>query len=338
MNTLEQAQEPMLLEEITIAGRPIKLRHINIPIYEVHLDPNNQRVQFLISLLGQTPNENEIAEQLWGLADVKQLYRSVRQNGGLLERTIVRANGNVVEGNCRTVVYRKLYQNEPDERWATIPSRVLPEDISEKEIAYLLGELHVAGKNEWTAFEQGAYVYKMNEDHGYTVADLAELLRSSKSKVNQRLWAYTLMKERFLDNSSEPQDILKWSYFEEFYKAFKTKEAAAPWEASLVRWVRDGKLDHGAQVRDLRAITTDPEALKALDENGYEDAMLILVREQPELTSRLFKLVVRTIDELNSAPAGEIRAIKGGDQPRLKKLQELYRTLNDFADLAGISL
>ena len=338
MNTLEQTQEPMLLEEITIAGRPIKLRHIKIPIYEVHLDSNNQRVQFLISLLGHTPNEDEVAEQLWGLADVKQLYRSVRQNGGLLERTIVRANGTVVEGNCRTVVYRKLYQNEPDERWAMIPSRVLPEDISEKEIAYLLGELHVAGKNEWTAFEQGAYVYKMNEKHGYTVADLAELLREGKTKVNQRLWAYTLMKERFLDSSSDRGDILKWSYFEEFYKAFRKKEAATPWEENFTKWIRENKLDHGVQVRDLPSIVADPYALKALDENGYEDAMLILTREQPELRSRLFKLVARATDELNTAPADEIRAIKSGDQARLKKLQELYRAINDFADLAGISL
>lgn len=338
MKTLEQEQGPMFLEEITIAGRPVKLRHIDINIYEVHLDPNNQRVQFLISLLGHTPEEDEIAEQLWGLPDVKQLYRSVRQNCGLLERIIVRPNGTVVEGNCRTVVYRKLYQSEPDERWSRIPSRVLPEDISEKEIAYLLGELHVAGKNEWTAFEQGAYVYRMNDEHGYTVAELAELLREGKTRVNQRLWAYTLMKERFLENSTDRQDILKWSYFEEFYKAFRTKEAARPYEESFIKWLRDGKIDHGVQVRDLPSIVGDPDAFKALNENGYEDAMLVLTREQPELRSKLFKIIVRAAEELDTAPADEIRAIKSGDQARLKKLQELYRALNDFADLAGISL
>jgi len=328
----------MLLEEITIAGRTVRLRHMDIPIDEVHLDPANQRVQFLISLLGHTPDENEIAEQLWALPDVKQLYRSVRQNGGLLECIIVRANGTVVEGNCRTVVYRKLYQNEKEERWAKIPSRVLPTDITEKEIAYLLGELHVAGKNEWTPFEQGAYVYRMHQEHGYIVAELAELLRIGKTRVNQRLWTYTLMRDHFLNSSTDQSDILKWSYFEEFYKAFKTKDAAMPWEESFIRWVRQGKLGQGVQVRDLPEIVADAKALEALEQNGYSDAMLILSQDQPELTSRLFRLIHNTIKELQEAPAGEIMAVKNGDQARLKKLQGLYKALNEFSELAGISL
>lgn len=98
------------------------------------------------------------------------------------------------------------------------------------------------------------------------------------------------------------------------------------------------KLDEGVQVRDLRAIVADANALEALEQSGYSDAMLILSREQPELTSRLFRLIHNTARELEEASAGEIRAIKGGDQARLRKLKELYRALSDLANLAGISL
>jgi len=335
---MKQDQALAFVEEITIAGRTVRLRHVELSIGDVHLNPMNQRVQFLISLLGHTPSEDEIAEQLWALSDVKQLYRSVKQNGGLLERIIVCSDGAIIEGNCRTVVYRKLYHNEGDERWANIPARVLPEDINDKEIAYLLGELHVAGKNEWTAFEQAAYIYRMNNEFGYTVADLAELLRMGKAKVNQRLWAYVLMNDRFLSDSRNPTDILKYSYFEEFYKAFRTKDAATPWEGRFPGWVKDGKLDHGAQVRNLPQIVNDPEVLKALEDSGYEDAILMLSRERPELTSRLFRLIDRTIEELAEAPAGEIRALKSGDRARLKKLQDLHKALKEFVDLAGVSL
>ena len=314
------------------------MRIVDIPIYEVHLDPKNQRVQFLISLLGYVTNEDELAEQLWSLEPVKDLYRSIKQNQGLLERIIVRPDRTIVEGNCRTVVYRKLYETEGDERWAKIPSRVLPEDITEKEINHLLGELHVAGKNKWTPFEKAAYIYRMHELYGYTVEELGEHLRMGKAKVNQHLWAYSLMNDHFLKDSTDGTDILKWSHFEEFYKGFKKKDAAEPWEDRFVKWVREGKLGEGVQVRDLPDIVADPESLEALEEHGYDEAMLILSRDRPELTSRLFRLIDRTTEELQEAPAGEIRAIRSGDSARVRKLQELQRAINDFVDLTGVSL
>jgi hypothetical protein len=333
------------VEQIIIGGRRVSLVHRDLPLDDVRLNPDNQRVQFVLSMLGHSPTKEEIAAQLWELDDVKLLLRSIQQNGGLLERIIVKADGTIIEGNCRTVVYRKLREeakkaNKENEAqaWSLIPARILPADISDKDLAYLLGELHVAGKNEWTPFEQAAWVYKMSQLYGYTIAELAQHLRKTKAYIEQLLWAYTLMRDQFLAKSKDKSDLGKWSYFLEFYKAFRRKKDAEPYEVRFVRWVRDGKFTKGAQVRKLPRIIAEPRAVKALDEYGFDEALEVLAREQPGESSRLFSAIDDVIHELRRASFEEIQALRLGDQARIGKFRQLYRMLVDLADLASFSL
>jgi hypothetical protein len=333
------------VEEIIIGGRKVSLAHRDLPVDKLRLNPENQRVQFLLSILDHTPSEKEIAAQLWELDDVKLLRRSIKQNGGLLERIIVKADGTIIEGNCRAVVYQKL-RNEARQagnkaeaqNWGLIPARILPADISDKEIAYLLGELHVAGKNEWTPYEQAAWVYKMSRAYGYTIAELAQHLRKTKAYIERLLWAYTLMRDQFLARSKDKSDLGKWSYFLEFYKAFRRKKDAEPYEDRFVRWVRDGKFTKGAQVRKLPRIIEEPRALEALEKHGFEEALEVLAREQPGESSRLFSAIDDVIYELRRVSFEEIQALRLGDQARIGRLRQLYRTLVDLADLVNISL
>jgi len=333
------------VEEITIGGRRVALVHRDLSVDEVHLNPENQRVQFLLSMLDHAPSEEEIAAQLWGLDDVRLLRRAIEQNGGLIERIIVKSDGTIIEGNCRTIVYRKLRDeakqagNESEsQHWSLIPARILPADISDRELAYLLGELHVAGKNEWTPFEQAAWVYKMSQTYGYTIADLAQHLRKNKAYIEHLLWAYTLMRDEFLAGSRDKSDLGKWSYFLEFYKAFRKKKEAEPYEDRFVRWVRDGKLTKGAQVRKLPRIVGEPRALKVLEEQGFAEALEVLASEHPGESSRLFSAIDGAISELRRTPFEEIQALRLGDQARIGRLRQLYRSLVDLAEVAGIDL
>lgn len=117
---------------------------------------------------------------------VRYVYRSVYQNGGLLEDPLVRQDGTVVEGNCRPVVLRQIRQKYPDdERFKKVFVRVLPPNVTEEQIRLLLGELHIAGKIEWSAYDQAEYVWKMNKLYGKTYDFLATHLRWSRSKLFQ---------------------------------------------------------------------------------------------------------------------------------------------------------
>lgn len=332
---------PHLVEAITLGDQPVLLVHEDLPLSKVKLDLENQRVKFLISTLDHRPDEGELEAMFWGIPEVKELYRAVKLNGGLIERIIVKADGTVVEGNCRTVVYRRLQKGEPnDERWQRIPSRILPEDINPKQLAILLGEMHVAGKNKWDAFEKAAYVYKMNEELGYSHKFLAEHLRMSKSSIKQLIDAYKLMAEVFLKKYPKKENVYKFSYFLEFYKKFSRRNSKPDpdLERKFIDWVGEQKLYEGNQVRDLPEIVGNPRALQTLETAGYKEAMAALEDERPELTSRLFAVIDRTTEALLQAPAEEIQQVKSGNPAKGRKLRGLYKALTDFADMADFKL
>ena len=139
------------VDEIVLAGVKVQIRARDLPLAQVQLDPQNPRVANTVSASALGTGEHlqrELHKLLWADSDVHDLYRSILTNKGLIERIIVRHNGVVAEGNCRTVVYRKLHENfKTDDAWSRIPARVLPEDITDRQVAILLGELHVGGKN-----------------------------------------------------------------------------------------------------------------------------------------------------------------------------------------------
>jgi len=328
---------PDMIEEITLGGESVRLTHKNISIGDTKLDPKNQRLQFFIASMGGSYSEEALEKRLWEIPDVKALYRSILLNQGLIERIIIQADGTVAEGNCRTICYRKLNRDYPDEpRWQSVPSRVLPADISPKLLAILLGEMHVAGKNEWTAYEQAAYVYRMNEDFGYSLDFLAEHLRSSKSTIKKMIDAYKLMSEHFLAKYPDTQNVYKYSYFEEFYKKIKTPTSEL--ERDFVDWVGTGKLNEGVQVRDLPNIIENYSAKTALAEKGYSEAMSMLEAADPSYTSKFFYEIDRMVEHFKRVPYEDIQAVREKDKPRIEKIKTLYQALKDFAELTELNL
>ena len=159
MNSIEHNPAPLVVDEITLDGKRVQVQSVDLPLDQVTLDPFNPRIANTFSV-GTSDFGSELQLKLeallWDDSDVRDLYRQVLVNHGLIERIIVRQDGRVVEGNCRTVVYRKLREKQPSETcWQQIPARVLPADIGKRDVAILLGEMHVAGKNTWTPVRKG---------------------------------------------------------------------------------------------------------------------------------------------------------------------------------------
>src|SRR5258708_35991780 len=136
---------PLVVDEITLDGKRVQVQSGDLPLDDVSLDPRNPRIANTVSISISDEGEelqNKLEALLWQDDDVRDLYRQVLLNKGLVERIIVRKDGSVVEGNCRTVVYRKLREKHPTEqRWHNIPARILPADIGERDVAILLGEM-----------------------------------------------------------------------------------------------------------------------------------------------------------------------------------------------------
>lgn len=328
------------VDEIVIAGVKVQVRSIDVPLDDIRLDPTNPRIANTVaaSRVAVDKVDQQVADLLWTDPDVHDLYRSVLANQGLIERIIVRNNSVVAEGNCRTVVYRKLRDNFPDDpTWHSIPARLLPPDITDRQVAILLGELHVGGKNQWSPFEKAGHIHELFHQHGLVQEEIAKLLRTSKTSVNHNVHAFDAMKNKYLLAFPGPGAVRKFSYFYELYKKPELREwvRKSP-EAldSFVQWVGSGKIARGADVRDLVDIVSDDRALKAFSTNGRLAAMKVLEQDRPERTSPLFKLMVEMTEALQDARLDDIQRVRKDESGAAKTIvRDLKLSLDRFVDL-----
>jgi len=338
------SEAPLVVDQITLDGRAVQVRNVEMPLDDLALDPRNPRIANTVAAAvtgSTTALQRKLEALLWDDPDVHDLYRQIVVNQGLIERIIVREDGTVIEGNCRTVCYRKLRENNPaDVRWQRIPSRVLPGDIGDRDIAILLGEMHVAGKNTWTAFEKAGHIYRLHRDFALTQDEIAQRLRLSKSKVNQLSRAFELMKNRFLPKYPRPSSVRKFSYFEEIYRNPTLREwitTTAGAEDLAVLWVGTGKLAQGTHVRDLPSIIADARAIKTLTEVGFEAALRVLGDGDPSRDSKLFRRMVEMTDALRKAQLDEIQRVRTSPNSRASRIvEELQSALEHFVELCGI--
>ena len=336
-------QRAIEVDEITLDGKRIRVRNQDLPLEQVHLDPTNPRIAhtFALEQSGSSANqERQLEERLWSDPDVHDLLRQVAVNRGLIERIIVRSDYSVVEGNCRTVVYRKLRERFPkDQHWQKIPARVLPADIAGRDVAILLGEMHVAGKNTWSPFEKAGHTFRLHKEFMLTQDEIAARLRISKSKVNQLVRAFEAMKLQYLPKYPGRVAIRKFSYFEELFKNPELRDWAVDARNldKFVEWVGVGRFDQGSQVRALPAILNNKAALKAFTESGFGAAKTIVEAENPALTSPLFKAMVELTSLLEQARMDDIlRLRKGGSETAQRIIKDLSNALSRFRELSGL--
>jgi hypothetical protein len=201
-----------------------------------------------------------------------------------------------------------------------------------------LGELHIAGKNEWSPFEQAAHLYDMSEVKGFAIELLTEMYRLSKSTVIARKRAYKLMVEEYLPLTKGDLSVLdRWSYFEEFMKKCKPKADTdgRELEEKFVRWMVAGKFKKGEQVRWLPQILANEQAIEVLEKQDAEAAWRFVEDSSPELGSKVFKAVVAAAQALKTAPMTEVDLVREGDEGRLRELEGLQQALAAFLKQAG---
>lgn len=309
-----------------------------VDVDDLKLDPANPRISFKLKGAGltSTATPQQLEDLLWHDEDVKKLKRSIELNQGLIEPIIVSGkDGTVLEGNCRLTCYRKLRAETESKEplWTKVRARILPASVERATVDTLLGELHVAGKNQWTPFEQAAHLYRMNENKGVSEGKLAEQYRISKSYVNNKIRAYRLMTEVFVPRAEETgkaqgEDLSRrWSYFEEFYKGKTrpTAEGKTPKEPRVYDgedlehkfcdWILDGKLPIAEDVRRLGDILGDKDAIAEFEKNGIDKGYSVFAAHRPERSSKLWKEVATMSMYLQKLGFDEINELRSGSNP-----------------------
>lgn len=326
-----------------LAGRTFTVKRSLWKVSDLTLDPKNQRLGYLLRThkKGVPATDKELHEMLWDIDQVKDLYQSVFQNGGLIEDPIIYDNGMVVEGNCRTVCLRELCKKYPkDDRFRQVYVRVLPTDTTEEQLMLLLGELHVAGKIEWKAFDQAEYVWKMNKVFGKNYDYLASHLRWSRSKLAQKIAAYEETRS-YIERTGDPQGVNRFSHFEEFMKKKELRDRRESDPSFITQfgdWVHAGKFPDAKDVRHLPEILANADAAAKFHAEGIRVAEAVLYNKNPSLVSNLYSTIDMASQELENVSLMEITALQDGDPARLQKLRRLVLAVKKLEKFSGITL
>jgi hypothetical protein len=329
---------------IRIGNQDFILERRRVPVDWLKLDPNNQRLGYQLTLLkkeGRGNTDKEIQDLLWKIDAVKELYQSVLQNGGLIEDPFVMSDGLVIEGNSRTVVMRKLHKDFPgDERFANLFVRILPHGATNEQIITLIGEMHIAGKIKWDAYEEAEYMYKMHNDYAKTYDFLVAHLRKSRSKITQYLLAYEETK-KYLNEYNDPNGIRRFTHFDEFMKKKELRdriEKNPEFMKDFRKWVYEGKFPDSRDVRKLPEILNNSKAFEIFKKNSTQAAEMVLNKENPTRNSDLYFSIGETTKQLLNIPLAEIKELEAGNSTKLKILSDLNKALKEVATAAKISL
>jgi hypothetical protein len=341
-----------LIEEVTVAGAPFTLEHLDIPLDKLVLDEANPRIQYRLAL---DKGSKTIDETILALPEVTKLRKDIELNGGLREKIIVQkaADGKykVLEGNCRTVCFRSLQampKYKDSSTWDVISARVVPRDVEERKVAILLSDLHVAGKIQWKAHEKAGKIFQMSRELKMSEGDISTYLRQSKTTVSRFLNAYAFMRDRFftIDDAVYAGDgEYKWSFFDELYRSKELREELKrnpEFGDDFCRWVGEGRLPDGIHVRDLPALLKNPEAMKKFTKlpkgTAFAEAMKVVEAADPETGSDFFKLLGKMRDACtNAAQVKEILRIRT-DKVARQRILETYSALVDFMHLADLEV
>lgn len=347
-------------DTITVQGREIPFELRNLDIYQLRYYAENPRINYIISTHAHDgPVSQEVIEQsLLALDSTKDLVRDIEENEGLLEEILVIAN-EVVEGNTRLAVYRRLAKKFPGEpKWRQIPAKVLSADIRPTELFFILGTFHIKGKNAWSAYEKAAYIHRMVRQLNFSPAQVAHLVGHHAGTVEAMLKAYESMRDIYLPAATreadefETQDALrKYSYFEAFYR---TKDLAHRAEQSpqfvhdFSDWVLKDVFPKAEVVRsELPKILGNKRAQRLFTdladsdpEAAFEEAENVLYETKPEKVDPFYKTIREFRELLRATPPDQIKseiAISDpGGRPRRTELMRCFKDFKGFCKAIGL--
>lgn len=348
----------MTENSLSVQGRQIPYELKKLSIYDLRYYPDNPRINYIISTHDGEVTQEIIEQKLLALDTTKDLVKDIEENQGLIEEVLV-IGDEVVEGNTRLAVYRRLAKKHPDQAlWKTIPAKVLSSEIRPQELFFILGTFHIKGKNEWSAYEKAAYIHRMVRELDYSPQDVAKQLGHQANTIEAMLKSYETMRDIYLPRATldsddfETQDALrKYSYFEAFYRQKDLSQRAREtplFVDEFCDWVVSDVFPKADSVRsELPKILNNKRASKTFyslvdmePEAAFEEAELVLHENKPEQMDPFYMGVKEFRDLLQNASVEEIKADLEADGPRAKacreQLKRCHKEFDRFCRLLGL--
>ena len=240
------------MSKITIGKKEFEVEERIINQDKLLFYEENPRIYSILQSNDEPTTQEGIEKILSGMDHVKQLRTSIEQNGGLIDPLIVIERDNnyiVLEGNSRLAAYRILSQKDVY-KWKDVRCCVLPSTISDDDIFTLLGQYHLIGRKDWSAFEQAAYLFRKKESSGLETDILAKSLGLTKGTVEQYLRVYGFM---HCNNDLRPD---RWSHYDEYLKSQgikKYRDTSPEIDDTIVCQIKADKIKRAVDIRDVLA-------------------------------------------------------------------------------------
>jgi len=318
---------------IPIDGSDTIIKLEQIELGKLELDELNPRISFF--------RDNQIADNLtedqiiFALTNKKpeafrKLKDSVHNNKGIVYPIWVEplkgGDYKVIEGNTRLVIYQQLKHEEPyEEKWKTILSYVLPNEISDEQKNFIRLQSHLRGTTEWDAYEKAKYLYKLWQDDGWSTGRLEKQTKMTEKQIKENIEAYQIMEEQYLPtHGDDPNEVSKFSYFVKYVKDKKLQRSMEKSSKNIkdfCDWVADKeKIPTGQDVRRLRDIFDNKDTKNAFTTDGFDAAMQILAFKKPHLVSSFYKDMENVIEGLKDISAQELDEIINEDDSEKEKM------------------
>ena len=245
---------------LSIQGREIIYRYDLEDINELRFYRKNPRIATILAEHTGEITDEVIDHILWDRDDTHKLYRSIERDGGLIHPVIV-YRGEVLEGNTRLCCYRHLYNITRDEKWKSIKSHVIRDQLTQDQIYRLLCTEHIEGKIEWDAYEKANLYCKMKDEEGMTLEKISGVVGESAPTVGYRIKAYKLMVE------NDVADKNKYSHFDQLVRNQEVQEIKKrdpEVEQEIIELIKEEKITKAQDVRLIGDIYKHKEAKKRL--------------------------------------------------------------------------
>lgn len=302
-----------------------------VPLKLLKLDPRNIRFKHI----SQALTDADMEKIIWDEPDTRELYNEIKFSQGLSEAPIVDSDCFTREGNRRVVCLRKLLEpvakgktTVPREKIDPVQCIVLPKETPESDIAIYLTRVHVSGKKEWRALNQAAQVYELYNTHRFSYEQIRESVSISKQTAINMEQAYKKTLEYHTKYPDDKEWLGRYSYFYELFKPKSLREWAEK-EGNVEqfgKWIAEGKIAKGEEVRTLPKIINDPEAYEALVSKGNKGAIDILSEKDPTADSMTYRRLQTALTAIQNFPRNELlNTVK--NKSKLQLLEKLHTEL-----------
>lgn len=315
-------------DSMKILGESILRESDYIDIYDLEFLADNPRVYACthgeVNFDKKTPEEQQqiIYEKLLNESSVKNLLPEIKRHGGLMEYILVRLDTmQVIEGNSRLAVYRKLHESDDAGDWEFIPCETVNTLTDEQQVAFL-NQVHVKGKTQWSAYEKANFAY-VRRQSGWRVEKIAEVFGESKPTIYTRISVIEMMKK------NRDTERSHFSFYDVLARTTEAKERIE--KGGLKRLLSDIKhLGDDQDENDFTALEMRkmlPVVLKKLRVlKKYESGSVSLYEAyQRAKTSRAADRIKQATALLDEVQRSDIQTLTQNDLNALKQAFRKHR-------------